>query len=371
MKKIQVVAFSGLLLASLASGGVIVQAAQQATTQTQQATNELATEKQKALQAGYTDAQFTAMMQQPKLASVTPNPEIIMSAGMQRDTAKTKTADDLRNAVVTEALKQKGVKFQTGGNSPATGFDSSGLVQYVFKQAVSIDLPRNTIQQETKGEDVSLNSLKPGDLLFYGKRGQTYTVTIYIGNGQMIYAPQPGDVVKVTNMQYWKPDFARRIISDDQTGTNPGTNPGGNGGEQEVTHAIYRLYNPYGGKHHFTQNKAEADNLISLGWNNEGIGWVAPDKGTPVYRVYNPNNGRHHYTTSAGERDSLVQVGWKDEGIGWQSGGTIPVYRVYNPYAPATEDSHHYTISAGERDNLVKLGWKDEGIGWYSTTATK
>ena len=370
MKKFKTVAYSGLVLASLASGGVLVQAAQQAPAQTQLTTN-LASEKQKALQAGYTEAQFTAMVQQPKLASVTPNPEIVMSAGMKRDGAKTQTADDLRNAVITEALKQKGVKFETGGNSPTTGFDSSGFVQYVFKQAANIDLPRATIQQETKGEDVSLASLKPGDLLFYGKRGQTYSVTIYIGNGQMIYAPEPGDVVKVTNMQYWKPDFARRIISDDQSGNTPGTNPGGNSGQKEVTHNIYRLYNPYGGKHHFTQNKAEADNLISLGWNNEGIGWVAPDKGTPVYRLYNPNNGRHHYTVSAAERDNLVQVGWNSEGIGWQSGGTIPVYRVYNPYAPATEDSHHYTVSAAERDNLVKLGWRDEGIGWYSTTAAQ
>ncbi|MHC9001407.1 hypothetical protein [Enterococcus bulliens] len=40
-------------------------------------------------------------------------------------------------------------------------------------------------------------------------------------------------------------------------------------------------------------------------------------KQVPVYRVFNPNAkgpGSHHYTTSAGERDNLVSIGWKNEG---------------------------------------------------------
>lgn len=41
------------------------------------------------------------------------------------------------------------------------------------------------------------------------------------------------------------------------------------------------------------------------------------DTSGAVYRVYNPNSGKHHYTSSIGERDSLVRLGWRDEGIGW------------------------------------------------------
>lgn len=358
MKNLRKVAIGSLVVTGLLlAGGSFAQAEVQPNAEQTATVNE----QQKALQAGYTAEQYQAIMNQPKLAS-----EAVIStlAGNQpKIQTRAASADEQREAVVAEALKQKGKPFVWGGNSPAVGFDSSGLIQYVYRAAVNIELPRSTVLQEQKGEDVSLSALKPGDLLFYGSRGQTYSVTLYIGNGQMIYSPEPGDVVKVTGMQYWKPDFARRIIKD-TVAPKPTPDP-----EPEVQGAVYRIYNPNGGNHHFTLSKEEADNLISLGWRNEGIGWVSPATGDAVYRVYNPNNGRHHYTVSAGEKDSLVKVGWKYEGMGWLSGGTVPVYRVYNPYAPATEDSHHYTTSQAERDSLVKVGWKDEGIGWYAEKA--
>lgn len=357
MMDLKKVAFGSLVVASLFfAGGELAQAETQ--TGTQQV---LVSEQEKALAAGYTTEQFQAIMNQPTLVSEEAAPA---SMAQERIRPRSSSADDKRNAVVAEALKQKGIPFAWGGNTPATGFDSSGLIQYVYKTAVQINLPRSTVLQEKEGEEVSLSALKPGDLLFYGNRGQTYSVTIYIGNGQMVYSPEPGDVVKVTGMQYWKPSFARRMIKDT---ADPGTTPGEE--EPEVSNAVYRIYNPNGGNHHFTLSKAEADNLIRLGWRNEGIGWITPTSGDSVYRVYNPNNGRHHYTVSAGEKDSLVKVGWEFEGIGWLSGGTVPVYRVYNPYAPATEDSHHYTTSKGERDSLVKVGWRNEGIGWYAEKA--
>ncbi|WP_341539779.1 hypothetical protein [Streptococcus suis] len=51
--------------------------------------------------------------------------------------------------------------------------------------------------------------------------------------------------------------------------------------------------------------------------------------------------------------------------MGWQSGGTIPVYRLYNPNALGA-GSHHYTTSKGEADYLDSIGWNYEGIGWYA-----
>ncbi|WP_303975211.1 hypothetical protein [Streptococcus merionis] len=125
-----------------------------------------------------------------------------------------------------------------------------------------------------------------------------------------------------------------------------------------------RVYNPNSGEHFYTSAVAEKNHLISLGWKDEGQAWIAPDNGDVVYRLYNPNAGDHHYTTSAGERDALVNVGWKSEGEGWKSGGTVPIYRLYNPNAKKA-GAHHYTTSTGERDFLVNLGWKNEGIGWY------
>ena len=129
---------------------------------------------------------------------------------------------------------------------------------------------------------------------------------------------------------------------------------------------MYRLYNPNSGEHFYTANAAEKDNLVSLGWTYEGIGWKAPEKSnTPVYRVYNPNAGDHHYTTNKAEKDLLISIGWKDEGIGWYSDDTqsLPIYRQYNPNA--VSGAHNFTSSKGENDWLISVGWNGEGIGWY------
>lgn len=131
---------------------------------------------------------------------------------------------------------------------------------------------------------------------------------------------------------------------------------------------MYRLYNPNSGEHFYTSNINERNHLVSLYWNYEGIGWVAPKSGTPVYRLYNPNAGDHHYTTNVRERDMLVQKSWRYEGIGWQSGGSVPLYRQYNPNARS--GSHNYTTSKSENDLLVRIGWKPEGISWYAIPAS-
>ncbi|WP_081307032.1 NlpC/P60 family protein [Limosilactobacillus reuteri] len=110
-------------------------------------------------------------------------------------------------AIARQQLDKPYVWGATGPNS----FDCSGLVQYVYRQ-IGVNLPRTTYQQEYQGTAVSLNALQPGDLLFWGRYGSAYHVAIYIGNGDFIQAPQPGERVKITTMSYYHPDFARRIL---------------------------------------------------------------------------------------------------------------------------------------------------------------
>lgn len=135
--------------------------------------------------------------------------------------------------------------------------------------------------------------------------------------------------------------------------------------EEEVQ--MYRVYNPNNGEHFYTANPQEKTALVTLGWHDEGIGWLAPTNGAPVYRVYNPNSGEHHFTTNGAEKNMLVNVGWQDEGTGFYSAPparSIAVYRMFNPNAHDA-GSHHYTTSIAETYQLDRLGWKDEGIGWY------
>ncbi len=132
---------------------------------------------------------------------------------------------------------------------------------------------------------------------------------------------------------------------------------------------MYRLYNPNSGEHFYTGNWEERASLVEIGWQYEGIGWVAPDfSRSPVYRLYNPNAGDHHYTLSSFERDELVDAGWNDEGIGWYSDDTqrVAVLRQYNPNAKT--GSHNFTTSEEEDEALADAGWQSEGVGWYAVS---
>ncbi|KEI92138.1 NlpC/P60 family protein [Clostridium botulinum] len=113
--------------------------------------------------------------------------------------------------IVNYAMKFRGTPYVWGGKDPS-GFDCSGLVYYVYKNAAGIELPGNTYGQITKGTPVSQNNLQPGDLVF---TDNVEHVGIYVGNGQMIHAPQSGDVVKVSDI--WNFYAGRRIINTPQS----------------------------------------------------------------------------------------------------------------------------------------------------------
>lgn len=165
----------------------------------------------KAEEAGYTRQQFEQILNIPKMKALS-----LMAYASQFNTIE---MNDQQKAIVDEAQKYLGVPYVWGGTSPA-GFDCSGLVQYVYKhaQGVNINLPRTTEGQQNVGKQVSMNDLKPGDLLFWQDgSGLVYHSAIYIGNGEYIHAPKPGETVCVQKIQYWRPSFARRILSDEKS----------------------------------------------------------------------------------------------------------------------------------------------------------
>ncbi|MGH3782404.1 MAG: transglycosylase family protein [Pseudonocardiaceae bacterium] len=110
--------------------------------------------------------------------------------------------------VVTAALAQRGTPYVYGGATPG-GFDCSGLVQWIYKQ-VGITLPRTAAAQSTAGHPVSLSQLQPGDLLFFYK--PVDHVVIYVGDGKIAEASQPGQPVHVRPMYTNGFVGARRIV---------------------------------------------------------------------------------------------------------------------------------------------------------------
>ncbi|KZZ84452.1 C40 family peptidase [Bacillus sp. SJS] len=119
---------------------------------------------------------------------------------------------DRSEPVVKNAEELVGTKFAKNGVSPETGFDTSSFVQYVFKKAKGMQLPRYGNQQINLGQEVAEKDLKPGDLVFF----QTGSIVpaIYAGKGQVILTSNDG--VKVIHYKvstYWSSKYlkAKRI----------------------------------------------------------------------------------------------------------------------------------------------------------------
>jgi len=116
--------------------------------------------------------------------------------------------------VVSIALQYLGIPYKWGGTSPATGFDCSGLVQYVYAQA-GISLPHYTVSQwkYPGAVPVAKDQLQPGDLVFFNGLDH---VGIYLGYGDFIDAPHTGATVEIDSLsESWfasRYDGARRIV---------------------------------------------------------------------------------------------------------------------------------------------------------------
>ena len=110
------------------------------------------------------------------------------------------------NAIVSYAYNFIGTPYVYGATGPDT-FDCSGFTSYVYANAAGINITRTTYSQMGVGTPVSYDQLQPGDLVFtYGGDH----VGIYVGGGQYIHAPQPGDSVKVGNITSFY--CARRVL---------------------------------------------------------------------------------------------------------------------------------------------------------------
>ena len=118
--------------------------------------------------------------------------------------------------VLKRALALLGTPYRWGGTSPEGGFDCSGLVGYVFRTALGIELPRVSRDMAQNGQLISDRAaLAAGDLVFFGRKGRVDHVGIYVGEGNFVHAPRTGRDVTVSSLTsgYWSGHYmqARRV----------------------------------------------------------------------------------------------------------------------------------------------------------------
>jgi cell wall-associated NlpC family hydrolase len=143
---------------------------------------------------------IVAAKKQAEVKAATP------SRGSLKSTSVAVPAAGKAQAILNMAYAQMGKPYVWGATG-SQNFDCSGFTQYVYENALGIDISRTTYSQIDEGQAVSEDQLQPGDLVF----PHAGHVGIYVGNGQMIHAPQTGDVVKVSPVYNFY--AARRILN--------------------------------------------------------------------------------------------------------------------------------------------------------------
>ncbi|GAA0426978.1 hypothetical protein GCM10009133_39440 [Cocleimonas flava] len=116
-----------------------------------------------------------------------------------------------RNRMVQIATSAIGTRYKWGGDSPQKGFDCSGLMTYVHKNALGMNIPRTTANQRDRSRTIPYQQLQPGDMLFFKTGARTNHVGVYIGNRKFVHAPSSGKRVTVASMDnaYWHKRFVK------------------------------------------------------------------------------------------------------------------------------------------------------------------
>jgi NlpC/P60 family len=121
------------------------------------------------------------------------------------------------NAVLMRAISLVGTPYRYGGNTPESGFDCSGLVNYVYRDMLDLKLPRTSRDLAAwQGPKVDPQRLATADLVFFGSGGQVSHVGIYIGEGRFVHAPSTGGTVRLDHLDgsYWRQHYSgsKRVL---------------------------------------------------------------------------------------------------------------------------------------------------------------
>ncbi|MHB9118421.1 MAG: C40 family peptidase [Burkholderiales bacterium] len=108
----------------------------------------------------------------------------------------------LGREVVMYAFGLINTDYRFGGSNPESGLDCSGMVSYIFENAVGLKLPHNAAQIAELGRDIDMDDLQPGDLVFFNTEHRSFShVGIYIGNNRFIHAPSSNGKIKISSLK--------------------------------------------------------------------------------------------------------------------------------------------------------------------------
>ena len=114
--------------------------------------------------------------------------------------------------LMLHSLSLIGTPYKWGGSTTSTGFDCSGMIQFVYKNALNVNLPRTARDMAAASRKIPDGKLNAGDLVFFNTGGaHKYShVGLYIGNGEFIHAPSSGKTIKTEKLS--TPFYAKNYL---------------------------------------------------------------------------------------------------------------------------------------------------------------
>lgn len=135
--------------------------------------------------------------------------DVLIDRLVAQQAARESKSTESAHPSVSIAKKLLGIPYRWGGTSAQSGFDCSGLVTYVFKQ-LDKTLPRMPRDMFKQLEQVAIDRVKPGDIVFFNTFAQLSHVGIYIGNRQFIHAPTKGKNVSIDSID--SAYYSKRLV---------------------------------------------------------------------------------------------------------------------------------------------------------------
>lgn len=116
------------------------------------------------------------------------------------------------NDILFNALGLVGTPYRYGGSTPVSGFDCSGLIQYVYLESANLALPRTVAEMNShEAPDIAVDNLQSGDLVIFATDGSSRPshAGIYVGEGRFVHAPSRGGEVRMDFLgdKYWQRSY--------------------------------------------------------------------------------------------------------------------------------------------------------------------
>lgn len=144
------------------------------------------------------------------VACGSPAPRVSVETQTIPRTPAVSTPAPAAGEVVMYAMSLIDTGYRFGGKNPEAGLDCSGMVSYIYDQALGMKVQGSAADMARLGRSIRRQELRPGDLVFFNTRNKPNShVGIYIGDGRFIHAPSSQGRIRIEMLS--KPYFAQRF----------------------------------------------------------------------------------------------------------------------------------------------------------------